>query len=333
MSSLPVALDAMGGDLAPHATIEGALAASALGIGVLLVGDPDRLAPVLGARSGLTIVSALEVIGMADDPGRALRNKRDASVTRSAELVRDGRASSMVSVGNTGAAFGAAMLRMGRLSGVRRPSAAALLPIPSMPGRRMILSDAGANIAATPDMFEQFAVLAAIAARSILGVDAPAVGILSIGEEFGKGNDLVIEAAERLASSAPLRRVGARFVGNAEGRDIISGRFDVVVTDGFTGNVALKSLEGATAEIASLVRKHLRAAGVDLPGLSAELERTTNPEIHNAAILLGIDGVCIVGHGSSTAVGIQHAIEVAHELASSGLVGAVTAQLSRSSHG
>ncbi len=327
---LPVAVDAMGGDHAPGVVVDAAIAAHRLGIDVALVGDPLRLLPLLDERADIEIVPAAEVIGMAEDPIRALRAKRDASVTRAAEMVRDGRASALVSVGNTGAAFGAALLRMGRMPGIRRPSVAALLPIASVPGRRMILSDAGANLAATADMLEQFAVLSTIAAQTILGIAEPVVGVLTIGEELGKGNDLVVEAVEKLASSQQLKRLGARFVGNAEGRDITSGRFDVVVTDGFTGNVALKSLEGVTAEIAALVRRHLVANNIELLDLEAELERTTNAQAHNAAVLLGINGVCIVGHGASSAAGVTRSIQAAHELVEAGMVAAIASALASS---
>ena len=233
--SLPIALDAMGGDFAPKEIIDGARAAvDELGLSVILVGVPE----LLGDPLGLEVFPCTEVIAMDDDPAGSVRKKKDSSLVRAAELVRDGKASAMVSAGNTGATMASALLRMGRLPGVVRPCIAT--PIPNPGHTPMVLVDAGANSECTPEMLVQFALMASTFVKAHYDVERPRVGLLSIGEESTKGTPLVKETHQLLAALDSLN-----FVGNVEGRDLVPSPVDVVVTDGFTGNVALKTLEGA----------------------------------------------------------------------------------------
>ena len=232
---LPVAVDAMGGDHAPGEIVAGARrAADELGIPVVLVGPPDQI----GDTGGLEVIAASEIIAMDDDPGSSVRRKKDSSLVRAAEAVRDGKASAMVSAGNTGAAMASALLRMGRLKGVVRPAIAT--PIPQLGSHPAVLLDAGANAECTPAMLVQFAQMGAAYVTARYGVRSPTVALLSIGEEKSKGTPLVKETHELLDQAPDIA-----FVGNVEGRDLLHAPADVFVTDGFTGNVALKTLEGS----------------------------------------------------------------------------------------
>jgi glycerol-3-phosphate acyltransferase PlsX len=306
----------MGGDFAPDAIIDGARqAAVEHGIPVVLVGPPERL----GTEHGLEVLPASEVIAMDDDPGPSVRRRKDASLVRAAEAVRDGRASAMVSAGNTGAAMASALLRMGRLKGVVRPAIAT--PIPQLGAHPAVLLDAGANAECTAAMLLQFAQMGSAYASARHGVADPAVALLSIGEEKSKGTPLVKEAHALLAE-AP----GLRFVGNVEGRDLLHLEADVVVTDGFTGNVALKTLEGSLRffmdtmlGVFSADDEAKAAAEVILPRL-APLAAEFDPDAIGGAMLLGVDGVCVISHGSSNARAIVSAVRVAHEVALAGLV-------------
>jgi phosphate acyltransferase len=315
---LPIALDAMGGDHAPGAIVEGAQRAVAeLGVPVLLVGRPEEIE---GLRGDLEVLPASEVIGMAD-PGSKVRTMKDSSLVRAAEAVRDGKASAMVSAGNTGATMAAALLRMGRIKGVARPAIATPIPVPG--STPTVLLDAGANAECQPPWLVQFAQMGAVFARERYGIAEPRVGVLSIGEEASKGNPLVKETHARLTEPAALARAGARFVGNVEGRDIMTDDVDVVVTDGFTGNVALKTLEGG---MRALVRSVLGALGEtevadEAVAALMPLYATLDPDNTGGAMLLGVDGVCIISHGSSSATAVVNALRVAHEMVEAGLVG------------
>ncbi len=321
--SLPVAVDAMGGDHAPGAVVAGARqVADERGINVLLVGPEGAM----GDTGGLPELHASEVIGMEDDPAQAVRRKKDSSLVRAAEAVRDGKALAMVSAGNTGAAMAAALLRMGRLPGVIRPAIATPIPNPGTGRPPTVLLDAGANAECSAAMLVQFAQMGAAFARQRYEVGHPSVALLSIGEEKSKGTPLTKETHRLLAEGALGE--GATFVGNVEGRDFLHGVADVVVTDGFTGNVALKTLEGslrffigALAEI--LGRPSLadaaQAVVAELAPLAAELD----PEATGGAMLLGLDGVCVISHGSSSPTAIVNAVTVAHDLAVAGLADAV----------
>jgi phosphate acyltransferase len=318
MLSLPIALDAMGGDNAPGAIVEGARRAVAeLGVAVTLVGRPDDLASL---RGDLDVFPASEVIAMDADPASSVRTMKDSSLVRSAELVRDGKASAMVSAGNTGATMASALLRMGRIKGVARPAIAT--PIPVFGSTPTILLDAGANAECQPAWLVQFAQMGAVYARERWGVAEPRVGLLSIGEEPTKGTPLVKETHELLAVPDALATAGARFVGNVEGRDLMTPGVDVVVTDGFTGNVALKTLEGGMKAIVTAVVGALSATeGADkaLDGL-LPLYSQVDPDQHGGAMLLGVNGVCIISHGSSSATAVVNAVRVARDLVDAGLV-------------
>ncbi len=314
--SLPIALDAMGGDFAPREIIAGARrAVEELGLTVTLVGVPEAL----GDTEGFEVVACSEVIAMDDDPAASVRKKKDSSLVRAAELVRDGRASAMVSAGNTGATMASALLRMGRLPGVIRPCIAT--PIPN-PGRTpTVLVDAGANAECTPEMLVQFAQLGAAFVSAHYGVATPRVGLLSIGEESSKGTPLVKETHRLLGETR-----GFDFAGNVEGRDLIPSPVDVVVTDGFTGNVALKTLEGSLTFIVKMMlgvidtNDETRAAGRVLLEYLAPLAATLSPDNQGGALLLGLEGICVISHGSSNATAIMNALRVAAEMDASGVV-------------
>ncbi|HEY5439543.1 MAG TPA: phosphate acyltransferase PlsX [Acidimicrobiales bacterium] len=314
--TLPIALDAMGGDFAPGEIILGARqAVDELGLSVILVGVPE----LMGDPLGLDVVACTEVIAMDDDPAASVRKKKDSSLVRAAELVRDGKASAMVSAGNTGATMASALLRMGRLPGVVRPCIAT--PIPN-PGRTpMVMVDAGANAECTPEMLVQFAQMASTFVKAHFGVSSPSVGLLSIGEESTKGTPLVKDTHKLLAELRELN-----FVGNVEGRDLVPSPVDVIVTDGFTGNVALKTLEGALKFIFATILKVIetndetRAAGSVLLEYLLPVAGKMTPENQGGAMLLGLDGICVISHGSSNALAIKNALRVASEMDAAGVV-------------
>jgi phosphate acyltransferase len=308
--TLPIALDAMGGDFAPQEIIAGARrAVDELGLSVTLVGVPE----LMGDPLGLPVVACTEVIAMDDDPGASVRKKKDSSLVRAAELVRDGKASAMVSAGNTGATMASALLRMGRLPGVHRPCI--VTPIPNPNRTPVVLVDAGANAECTAEMLVQFAQMASTYVSSRYGVDAPKIGLLSIGEEATKGNPRVKETHQLLAAMTTLN-----FVGNVEGRDFIPSPVDVIVTDGFTGNVALKTLEGALKFVFSAVLEAVgtndqtKAAGDVLFEHLWPVASQLTPESQGGAMLLGVQGICIISHGSSNATAIMNALRVADEV-------------------
>ena len=327
LSSLPVAVDAMGGDKAPAEIVAGARKAAEEGISVVLVGVPE----LLGDTGGLPLAACSEVIGMDEDAAQAVRRKKDSSLVRAAELVRDGAASAMVSAGNTGATMASALLRMGRLPGVVRPCIAT--PLPRLGREPAVLVDAGANAECTSAMLVQFAQMGAAFSTVRFGITAPRVGLLSIGEEPGKGSPLVKETYRLLEEAE-----GVRFIGNVEGRDLLTDDVDVVVTDGFTGNVALKSLEGALrfftrVLLESLDRtEELRAAARVVLPARAPLADELDPESQGGAMLLGVDGVCVISHGASSAKAVANAARIAHELAAADMVGALAAAVGPTAH-
>jgi glycerol-3-phosphate acyltransferase PlsX len=317
-SVLPIALDAMGGDKAPDEIVAGGIAASKeLGVDVLLVGRPEVLAAL--DTGGLEVLAASEVIEMAEDAAKGVRTKKDSSLVRAAEAVRDGKASAMVSAGNTGATMASALLRMGRIRGVIRPAIATPIPIPGT--RPTILLDAGANAECTPEMLVQFARMGAAFATARYGNERPTVGLLSIGEEPGKGDPLRKETFKLLSADGTIE-----FAGNVEGRDVLSDAVDVVVTDGFTGNVTLKTLEGALRTISAAVfnvmvgTEEAKAQSAPLlPGLLAVAEEL-DPDTTGGAMLLGVEGVCIISHGSSSARAVVNACRQARDMVAHGLV-------------
>ena len=306
----------MGGDFAPGEIVAGARrAVDELGLKVILVGVPERI----GDPLGLEVVACREVIEMGDDPAASVRKKKDSSLVRAAELVRDHRACAMVSAGNTGATMASALLRMGRLPGVVRPCIAT--PIPNPGHTPTVLVDAGANAECTPEMLVQFAQMASTFVRAHYGVANPKVGLLSIGEESSKGTPLVKQTHQLLAQLDDLN-----FVGNVEGRDFIPSPVDVIVTDGFTGNVALKTLEGALKYIFATVidvvgmNEATRAAGDVLFEHLLPLASRLSPENQGGAMLLGLDGICVISHGSSNATAVMNALRVASEMDVAGVV-------------
>jgi glycerol-3-phosphate acyltransferase PlsX len=319
---LPVALDAMGGDKAPDEIVAGAHRAVAeLGVEVLLVGRPEVLESLAG---GLEVLPASEVIAMDADPGASVRRMKDSSLVRAAEAVRDGRASAMVSAGNTGATMASALLRMGRIKGVTRPAIATPIPVPGH--TPTVLLDAGANAECSADLLLQFAQMGTVFARERYGIAEPRVGLLSIGEEPTKGTPLVKETHKLLAASDALRAAGGRFVGNVEGRDVMTPDIDVVVTDGFTGNVVLKTLEGGMRTLVGAIFEAFgsspeakAASDVLLPALMP-LYGSVDPDNTGGAMLLGVDGLCMISHGSSSATAIVNAIRVAKELHEAGVL-------------
>lgn len=309
---LPVALDAMGGDHGPGPNLDGAHQAVADGIPVVLVGPADLAGRDSPAGDTLDLIEATEVIGMHDDPASGVRRKKDSTLVRAAEAVRDGRASAMISAGNTGATMAAALLRMGRIRGVKRPAIATPIPVPG--SSPTVMLDAGANAEVQPDWLVQFAQMGSIYARHRFDIDNPRVGLLSIGEEATKGDTLRKETYELLVQTP-----GINFIGNVEGRDIMSDALDVCVTDGFTGNVVLKTLEGAMKAVIGALLEAFSADGYQqhaealMPAL-LPLYSTLSPDTYGGAILLGVDGVCIIAHGSSSAEAIRNGIGVARDM-------------------
>ncbi|HBH02470.1 MAG TPA: phosphate acyltransferase PlsX [Candidatus Rokubacteria bacterium] len=318
---MKIAVDAMGGDHGPAVVVEGAVAAAReFGASVILVGDKaaiEREVVRLDAHAlAVEIRHASQVVGMAESPSHALRRKRDSSLRVAAELVKEGRAAAFISAGNTGAAMAISMFVIGVLPGVDRPAIAAVLPNLK---KFTILIDAGANVDPKPWHLLQFAVMGHVYARDILGLDSPRVGLLSVGEEEGKGNELTKEAYELLKESS------LNFAGNVEGRDIYNGTCDVVVTDGFTGNVALKISESLAEMLGSMIREELLrdlrskvGAKLALPAFARFRRRIDYTEMGGAP-LLGIDGAAIICHGASPVKAIKNAVRVAQEWAQAGL--------------
>lgn len=304
----------MGGDRAPVDALAGAHLAAAAGIPVVMVGPRD-----LPGLDGLGLIEASEVIAMDDDPAQGVRRKKDSTLVRAAEAVRDGLASAMISAGNTGATMASALLRMGRIKGVNRPAIATPIPVPG--SAPTVLLDAGANAEVQPEWLVQFAQMGSVYARHRFGISRPRVGLLSIGEEPGKGDTLRKQAYE-LLGVAPV----IEFIGNVEGRDVMSDHVDVVVTDGFTGNVVLKTLEGgmrtvvrALSEAFNATPDYAAAAATLMPALTP-LYHALDPDTYGGAILLGVDGVCIISHGSSSPTAIANGITVAREMVDSRMV-------------
>jgi glycerol-3-phosphate acyltransferase PlsX len=318
---LPIAVDAMGGDQAPDEVVAGArTAVEKFGIPVVLFGRPEALSDV----GDVPVLPASQVIAMDDDPGASVRRMKDSSLVRAAEAVRDNLASAMVSAGNTGAAMASSLLRIGRIRGITRPAIA--IPIPSPGGKPTIMLDAGANAECQPEWLLQFGQMGAVYSRLRYQIARPRVGLLSIGEESVKGNDLVKQAHHLMSVPGWLDAVDAEFVGNVEGRDLMSADVDVVVTDGFTGNVALKTLEGGLAGMVRTLEDMALGDPVVLAA-AARLGQTLNPEATGGALLLGVRGVSIISHGSSSAWAITNAIQVAREMVQVGVVDALSAQV------
>ena len=290
----------------------------AQGIAVELVG----LASAVENIGSLELHAASQVIGMADEPGRAVRMMKDSSIVRAAERVRDGQASAMVSAGNTGAVAAAALLRMKRIPGVSRPAIATALPVPGRAPK--ILLDSGAMADCQPDWLLQFAQMGSAFARIRYGIEKPQIGLLSIGEEAEKGNQITKAAHVLLRNDNSID-----FIGNVEGRDILDGAVDVVVADGFTGNVALKTIEGTIKFLVDQIISILLADGVgevgkEALGLLSPIASELNPEAVGGAMLLGVNGIAIISHGSAGPLAIENAIKVARDMVDRDLIGALS---------
>src|SRR3954452_10464899 len=313
---LPVAVDAYGADGGPEVVLEGARIAAADGIPVRIFG-PASLDP----PSGVELDPISDWIGNEAEPVAAVRSKPDASVVRAAAAVSEGRCSSLVSAGSTGATMTAALFALKRAQGVHRPALAVQIPAPGADRPPLVFLDAGANTDVRPQHLIQFAFLGSAFCRAVLGVDDPRVALLSVGEEQKKGRVDVVEAHEALT-----RAEGIRFIGNLEGRDLLSGEADVIVTDGFTGNVTLKTVEGTARAVADAVRAAARsgpmaaAGGLLLRPALRGLRRSMDPNSVGGAILLGLRGVAVVAHGSSTPEGIANAVRLADRAVREGAV-------------
>jgi glycerol-3-phosphate acyltransferase PlsX len=315
-----VAVDAMGGDRGAHAVIEGALAAASDEIAPIIFGSPD-----LDTR-GLALVPTTQVVGMHEKPADAFRTKDDSSLVRAVKAVADGEADAVVSAGNTGAMLAAGLVLLRRVPGVRRPAIA--VPIPARKGPSVLI-DAGANADCRAEHLLQFATMGAVFAEEILGIARPQVRLLSIGEEPEKGNQLTLEAHELLAAS------DLDFRGNAEGRDVLEGAADVLVTDGFTGNVALKAVEGTIRTLLASLREEITASttgtlgGLLIRPAARRLRKRLDPDTYGGAYLLGLRGLVVIAHGNSSTTAIANAIRLAARGVDHDVVGRLAARLSQ----
>lgn len=315
-----IAIDAMGGDHAPSEIVAGALKAQEeLGVEILLVGDPQQIEDSLREQDALgrvcsgelEIVASEGTVEMHEEPLSALKRKPKASINVAMNLVKQQQADAVVSAGHSGAAMAAALLRLGRLPGIDRPAIGAVLPT-MVAGRAVLILDVGANVDCRPKFLEQFAAMGTIYSQYVLGVAEPKIGLLNIGEEPSKGNDAAVRTHQLLVDNPHIP-----FVGNAEGRDVLSGNFDVIVCDGFVGNVLLKFAE-AVGEVVVQVLKEELVKGlqhqINDPLLQKSLQgfkqRVDHVE-HGGGLLLGVAGVCIISHGSSQAASIANAVRLA----------------------
>jgi phosphate acyltransferase len=315
-----VAVDAMGGDRGPAAVVAGALAAASGEIVPVVFGSADL------DTGGLELVPTTQVVGMDEKPAEAFRGKADSSLVRAVKAVADGEADAVVSPGNTGAMLAAGLVLLRRVPGVRRPAIA--VPIPAR-GGPSVLVDAGANADCRPEHLLQFATMGAVFAEEILGIARPHVRLLSIGEEPEKGNQLALEAHALLAASE------LDFRGNTEGRDILAGAADVVVADGFTGNVALKTVEGTIRTLLDGLRAEIEATargklgGLLIRPAARRLRERLDPDTYGGAYLLGLRGLVVIAHGNSSSTAITNAIRLAARGVEHDVVGRLAARLAQ----
>jgi glycerol-3-phosphate acyltransferase PlsX len=320
-----VALDGLGAEQGFDVLAQGARLAAGDGVRLRVFGPPGELG--LDGVDGVEVIPTVESISNEEDPVPAVRAKKEASVVRAARDVAEGRSAAMVSPGSTGATMAAATFGLRRLQGVQRPALAVRLPVP---GKPVLFLDVGANLEVRAQHLVQFAFLGAAFSEAVLGVDRPRVGLLSVGEEAGKGRDEVVEAHRVLSDSA-----GIEFAGNVEGRDLPAGVTDVVVTDGFTGNVALKSMEGTARTVVGAIRGAARSnpfaalGGLLMRPALGGLRRELHPDTTGGAILLGLRGIAVVGHGNSSAEGIANAVRLAARAAEVDAVGRTGSLLQR----
>jgi len=339
-----VAVDGMGGDHAPGPILEGCLqAVERLPLRVRFVAETEPLAAAVAAmglqeqldeavsRGLIELVPSGPSVGM-DDEATAVRKKRDASINRAMDQVKEGRALAVYSAGNSGAVMASAIFRLGRLKGIDRPAIGALFPTKD-PEQQVLVLDVGANMDCKPEWLLQWALLGNIYSRDVLQVGQPRVGLVNIGEEECKGNDLCLRTYPLLAGESRLQ-----FAGNCEGRDILSGEFDVVVCDGYTGNVLLKFLESVGSVLLDVIKAELprgrrgKVGSAFLIGNLRRIKKRLDHAEHGGALLLGVDGVCVIGHGSSKALSVLSALRLAHSAASHGVMENLHA-LSRSACG
>ena len=315
-----IAVDAMGSDRGAGAVVAGALEAASDEIVPVVFGSPD-----LDTR-GLALVPTTQVVGMDEKPADAFRTKEDSSLVRAVKAVADGDADAVVSAGSTGAMLAAGLVLLRRVPGVRRPAIA--VPIPARKGPSVLI-DAGANADCRAEHLLQFATMGAVFAEEILGISRPQVRLLSIGEEPEKGNQLTLGAHELLAAS------DLDFRGNAEGRDVLEGAADVLVTDGFTGNVTLKAIEGTIRTLLDSLREEITASATGTVGgllirpAARRLRRRLDPDTYGGAYLLGLRGLVVIAHGNSSSTAIANAIRLAARGVDHDVVGRLAARLSR----
>lgn len=312
-----IAIDAMGGDNAPAEIVIGALRArEELDVEIILVGDPEQIEAALPSKTlldQLEIVPAEGTIEMHEEPLSGIKRKPKASINVAMDLVKQKQADAVVSAGHSGAAMAAALLRLGRLPGIERPAIGAVFPT-ILASKQVLILDVGAIVDCRPKFLEQFAVMGSVYSQYVLGIPDPKVGLLNIGEEECKGNDLAIRTHQMLQANPNVT-----FIGNAEGRDVLSGHFDVIVCDGFVGNILLKFAEAVGEVLLQILREELPQGlrgqlGTALlkPNLKRIRQRVDHAE-HGGGLLLGVAGVCIISHGSSQAPSIFNAIRLAKE--------------------
>ena len=325
-----IAVDAMGGDHAPAEIVAGAIRAKAeLDADILLVGDPEKIKAATANSDnldGIKIVSAEGTIEMHEEPLSALRRKRKASINVAMDLVKGGEADAVVSAGHSGAAMAAALLRLGRLKGIARPAIGAVFPTVLM-DQPVLCLDVGANVDCRPKYLEQFAVMGMVYSKYVLGIENPQVGLLNIGEEPSKGNDAAVQAHELLEQHPSVS-----FVGNAEGRDVLSGQFDVVVCDGFVGNVLLKFAEAVGESVLQILREELprglrgKVGTLVLKDNLQRIKQRVDHAEHGGGLLLGVAGIAVISHGSSQAPSIFNAIRLAKEAVDNQVLDRIQAQ-------
>lgn len=301
-----IAVDAMGGDYAPGEIVKGALEfAKDSDVEIVLVGDELAISPLIAGHERVEIVHAANVVGMNDLPTEALKRDRDFSVTRAMRLVREGSCQGVVTAGNTGAGMATALTMLGRIKGIKRPGIA--IPIPSFSSTGLLL-DAGAMVDCDPVELYQFGLMGSVFARRALGIDNPRIGLLNIGEEEGKGNEIVKQAYGLLARSS------LNFVGNVEGNRVFHNVADVIVCDGFVGNIVLKTAEGVIKSVAHLLKQGFQDSQLPLEQMQQQFEwifKRMNHSEYGGAPLLGVKGTCLIAHGSSKSVSIRNALSIA----------------------